>query len=295
MARLRLYILLTLPLLVLTCTTPKEIESTKTEPIITQNEFATLLPEQTPIPVLYLGSYHMSNPGADQFNLEADDVLQPKRQAEIQEVIDLLKAFNPTKVAVESPLNDSLTLARYEGYLSGEIKLRKSEEEQIGFRLAKEMGHKTIYPIDVRMGLDNAGLSNLVQGNPQKFGPIIGGLEPAGNKAMEIMADWLANGTIREMLLKMNDPTTEDIALSMYFQYFVPIVEDDNYAGADMVNTWYHRNLRIFSNLHQISDRTDDRILVVYGQGHVPLLKHFTRMSPFFEIVEAANYLEKPE
>lgn len=38
------------------------------------------------IAVLLLGSYHMSNPGMDQFNLEADDVLAPKRQAELQDL-----------------------------------------------------------------------------------------------------------------------------------------------------------------------------------------------------------------
>lgn len=33
--------------------------------------------------VLVLGVYHMANPGRDIFNLQADDVLVPKRQAEI--------------------------------------------------------------------------------------------------------------------------------------------------------------------------------------------------------------------
>ncbi len=102
----------------------------------------------------------MSNPGTDQFNLESDDVLLPKRQAEIKEVVDLLKRFNPTKVAVEAPRGDSATIARYKAYVKGEIELRKSEEEQIGFRLAKLLGHETIYPIDVRMNLDNAGYSS---------------------------------------------------------------------------------------------------------------------------------------
>jgi hypothetical protein len=33
--------------------------------------------------VLVLGVYHMANPGHDVFNMLADDVLAPKRQAEI--------------------------------------------------------------------------------------------------------------------------------------------------------------------------------------------------------------------
>jgi len=259
----------------------------------TLDKFLSILPQQDPIPVAYLGSYHMSNPGADQFNLESDDVLLPKRQAEIQEVVQLLKAFNPTKIAIESPLHDSTTLARYQSYLKGELELRRSEEEQIGFRLAKMLGHEKIYPIDVKMGLDNSGVSQLIGANPAKFGPYMADMEKAGNAAMAIMGEWLQTGTIREMLMHMNDPKLDDLNLGLYFQTFVPIVEDHQYGGADMVSIWYHRNLRIFSNLHLINDQPEDRILVIFGQGHIPLLKHYTQMSPYFEAVDVRQFLEK--
>jgi hypothetical protein len=72
-----------------------------------------------------LGSYHMSNPGADMFNLKADDVLAPKRQAEIQALVDRLAKWAPTKIAIEAPFGDSLTKARYHAYLRGEHELRK--------------------------------------------------------------------------------------------------------------------------------------------------------------------------
>src|SRR6266704_1530754 len=52
--------------------------------------------------VLVLGVYHMSNPGHDIFNMKADDVLAPKRQAEIAQLIAVLTKYHPTKVAVES-------------------------------------------------------------------------------------------------------------------------------------------------------------------------------------------------
>src|SRR5207247_312395 len=52
--------------------------------------------------VLVLGVYHMANPGHDIFNMQADDVLAPKRQAEIAQVIAALKKFNPTKIALEA-------------------------------------------------------------------------------------------------------------------------------------------------------------------------------------------------
>src|SRR2546422_1213494 len=51
--------------------------------------------------VLVLGVYHMSNPGHDIFNMQADDVLAPKRQAEITQVMAVLKKIQPTENSPE--------------------------------------------------------------------------------------------------------------------------------------------------------------------------------------------------
>ena len=98
--------------------------------------------------VLVLGTYHMSNPGRDIFNTNADDVLAPKRQAEIAELVAVLKKFNPTKIAVEADLGDDRIPKRYTDYTGGKHELSRNEVEQIGFRLAKGLGHKTVYPVD---------------------------------------------------------------------------------------------------------------------------------------------------
>ena len=248
-------------------------------------------PTENQVPLLMLGSYHMSNPGMDMFNLEADDVSTPKRQAEIQAIVDRLALWRPTKVAVESPYSDSTTLARYQAYLKGELELRNSEEEQIGFRLAKQLGHKTVYPIDVRMMLDDEGISKLIGANPQKFGPYMEKLQKTGKTAMSLMGKWLSEGTIGAMLYNMNEQDLNDIGHAAYFQSFVPIVAEDDYAGADMVNTWYHRNLRIFSNLHKINDSPADRIFLIYGAGHIPLLQRFAEDSPYFRVDNVQDYL----
>lgn len=56
--------------------------------------------------LLIVGSYHMANPGRDVFNVQAEDVLADRRQRELREVVDHevvdhLKRFAPTKVALE--------------------------------------------------------------------------------------------------------------------------------------------------------------------------------------------------
>lgn len=250
-------------------------------------------PDREPTPILFIGSYHMSNPGADQFNVEADDVLVPKRQLEIQEVVELLKVFRPTKIAVESPKMDTLTQMRYQGYVRNKLSLRRNEEEQIGFRLAKELDHSTIYPVDVKLNLDDGAISKLVEENPEKFGVYLSRLQKVGSTAVSTIGDWLHNGTIREVLYNMNHPDIENISHQLYFYSFMPIVEKDNYAGASLVSNWYERNLKIFSNINEIASDPEDRILVIYGQGHIPLLKQFARDSPYFTVVNAIEYLEK--
>src|SRR5215472_18888926 len=100
--------------------------------------------------VLVLGVFHMANPGRDMFNLQVDDVLAPKRQKELSELAETLKKFQPTKIALESPVGSEKVRKQYEDYLAGNYSLTRNESEQIGFRLAKELGHKQIYGIDIQ-------------------------------------------------------------------------------------------------------------------------------------------------
>ena len=46
------------------------------------------------------------------------------------------------------------------------------------------------------------------------------------------------------------------------------IGDDEQQPGANWVGYWYGRNLRIFNNVVRLTDRPEDRILVIYGQGH---------------------------
>jgi hypothetical protein len=232
----------------------------------------------------------MRNPGTDGFNLESDDVRTPKRQAEIETLTEQLASFRPTKIIVEKRWQDSTTLARYQAYRQGEHELNRDETEQIGFRLANTMGHESIYPIDVVMMLNDEALGPLIAANPD-FQQKMQGVEEFGSGMMRLMGKWLSEGTIGEMLYNMNRPEYIRLAHDPYFEYFVPIVEGDNYAGADMVTTWYQRNLRIFANLTRITDSPDDRIFVIYGSAHVAPLHDFVAAHPGYCVVDPLPYL----
>lgn len=91
-----------------------------------------------PVSVMIVGDFHMCNPGHDLHNVQADDMLAPKRQAEIAAVTAGLAKFRPTLVAVEWPAD--LTDQRYHAYLRGTLAPSHNEVVQLGFRLARSAG-----------------------------------------------------------------------------------------------------------------------------------------------------------
>ena len=66
----------------------------------------------------------------------------------------------------------------------------------------------------------------------------------------------------------------------------------DNYLGADGVARWYRRNLRIFANAYDLTDfDKEERLLLIYGSGHVWQLRQLFKDSPDFEYFEPNDYL----
>src|SRR6266567_2731747 len=98
--------------------------------------------------ILVLGTYHMANPGHDVYNMQADDVLAAKRQQEIAQLIEVLKKFDATKIVIEAEVGSKRAEQQYSDYLAGKYTLSRNEIDQIGYRLAKELGHRAIYPVD---------------------------------------------------------------------------------------------------------------------------------------------------
>lgn len=243
------------------------------------------------VEVLLLGSYHMANPGLDAFNLEADDVLVPERQREIAALVNRLAAFAPTRVAIEAERSDSATwLDAFAAYRTGTRSLQRNEREQIGFRLAAQLGHERIYPIDVSLGLRIGALAEVARSSTSHQGRLAE-MQSFGAEALQTMAAWLAEGSISDMLYRMNQPVTLDLAHMPYMDFVLPVNTPDNPVGAELVATWYRRNLLIFANLLDVVADRQDRILVIYGQGHIPLLKQFTGESRDLCLIDPLPFL----
>lgn len=89
----------------------------------------------------------------------------------------------------------------------------------------------------------------------------------------------------------MNDPASVRRDHGGSLVGFFTVGGDTSYVGPDFIAGWYDRNLRIFRNLQRITSRPDERLLVVYGAGHLATLRHFVESSAEYRLVEAGEYL----
>lgn len=250
-------------------------------------------PDDERIEVLLLGSYHMANPGRDVFNVVADDVLAPKRQSEITDVVDRLTAFRPTRVAIEADWGDSTDPALYRAYRSGRHELSRSESQQIAFRLAGRMGLPNIDAIDMSGDFPFGPVQELAQSDSTLSHYLAEGMA-AGQASVAAISGWLAEGTIGQTLYRMNTPEAIHGAHGPYLAFLLPVTNEHAAPGADLLAAWYERNIRIFANLHRLGLGADDRVFVVFGAGHVPILRQLVADSPYFCVEDPLRYLPEP-
>ena len=101
--------------------------------------------------ILTLGTFHFdrSMDGSDIIAKKHIDITSATNQLQLDSLIHILKDFNPTKIAVEwKPRSQKKLDSLFSEYKKGKWKLRKNEAYQIGFRLAKLLGHKKVYCVD---------------------------------------------------------------------------------------------------------------------------------------------------
>ncbi len=220
--------------------------------------------------ILVLGTYHMANPGHDIYNMKADDVMSARRQQEIAQLIEVLKKFRPTKIAVESDADSKKVEQQYSDYLAGKYTLSRNEDDQIGYRMAKELGHGKVYPVDVDGDFPYPRLVNYAKatGQSAKLDAISAGW---GAEVKE-QDEFLQKHTVLETLELMNSDTRAKKDLGLYYA-LAPLGESGDYAGADLLAAWFQRNIRIYQNIVKLIDSPNDRILVIYGAGHLAWLR----------------------
>lgn len=245
--------------------------------------------------VMILGMYHMANPNADMANIKADDVKSPKRQQDLEALTEMLRKFKPTKIALESPFGSNYHPKRYAQFLEHKSfdSLNRSESQQIGYRLAAKLGHETVYPIDFRMNISPPSMEDYFKKHPKKqqeFGLKMKAIQDSLHHWSE---KHLYNNSIAHFLHFMNREEMIQMNYALYIELMKDLMDDELAPGAEMLAKWHERNLMIFQNLIRITDfnAEEERILVIFGQGHSKILIDLVQDAYFYEQVDVNDFL----
>jgi hypothetical protein len=280
-------LILSLLVLFIGCT-PSQKEVGKSDSINEIKKPKDFFPDER-AKVLAVGTFHFSYPGLDAFKAkESDkiDVLKSKRQEEVRELANYIKQFKPNKIAIEA-MPDWNATEKLKKYKAGKIDLKRDERYQLGIRIATELNLDTLYPID-------AG----------SFADKLKKVDSSFTKELFREYDFKSESRFDSMYTRWyqyNDELTKDTSLLEYFHYLnseethqyaygAYLTGDfklENFRGADALSAyWYNRNLRIFRKIQKMTSSNKDRILVIFGNGHVAILRQLLEASPEYKFVE---------
>lgn len=242
--------------------------------------------------ILLIGTIHFETPHLDKYELKTDDFLAPKRQKELEELIGFLKRTNADKVMIEKPFNQQKqTDSLYNAYFQNRYTLTVSEREQIGFRLAKKLNLKKINCVDEFYGMKHDSLVSVTAKEKNQL-YILNELSTTANNFMLEIDNVTKRNSITEILKYINTKELLQKNLSLYLKYYAKIGAGENYIGAESVSDWYLRNLAIYSNVITQIDTKDKYVILIFGQGHIPILKHLLENNDDFEVVEVNSVLK---
>lgn len=245
--------------------------------------------------LLVLGTVHFANPGLDQINLKVEDVLAADRQAELERLATALARFRPTHIAVEWEASKQETLdAAYAAWRGGN-RANRDERHQIAFRLAERLGLARIDAVDWQRPPpgDEANYDfpawASAHGQSDSLSAVFAKLKVDTDRLQKAMPCW----TVSQWLADANASGVQRRNAMSYYP-IARIGDTLSAPGAAWVGgSWHMRNLKIWANLAALAARPDDRVLLVVGAGHRPLIEHFSRDSGSFRLLDPLKWLPK--
>ena len=248
---------------------------------------------QAPVPkqVMVLGVFHFAT-NLDGVKHQEMDVLSPERQKELEEVNAALARFAPHRIMVEwevladQPWVDST----YAEYVADRFPLRANEVYQIGYRLARDMQAGPPQCIDApgMFLYDTLEYAAALDGRSEQLEEYMDSLI-----AIAMEEDTVRMRTnIRETLAQMNSEEANGLSQAINGVYIAPRLGPlGDLSGAEFLGQWYLRNIRMYSNICRSARAEDERVLVIVGNGHRPIIEQLLRGDPGWEVVKADGYL----
>ncbi len=240
--------------------------------------------------VMVVGTYHFRQE-------EHYDELSGKNQEHISKIVSRLAEFKPTKVVIEKePQYDSIFQSLFQKYILNDqvIDTLENETFQLGFRLAKRMGHEKIYLFD-----DQTEFIGSLDGFTwEKFGEEVAKDSAFVNRHVDIIMDSFnenekryANLSLYDNILKRNSPEAQKWNAQRMHAYETRAGIQKSWMGPDWLGRWYQRNIRMMANLMSFNDHGNDRFVIIVGDNHKWVLDTLLEFNPDFEVVSSYDIL----
>lgn len=249
--------------------------------------------------VLNFGTFHFGKtPDANKTEFDEEN---KDRQKEIREISKMIAEFQPTIIVVEQlPKHNDKLNELYQNWLKNpsELNTKKGEISMIAFDVARLNKVDKIFGIDNHMGY-NYGIGDYIERHPDLENSIDPKtyLQITNNPfqnypKMAEMDENYEDLSLLEKLKFTNNPIYLDYLINTNADKLLYVGVDDGFEGAENVAIFYHRNMKIFSNLNRIKMNKDDRVFILMGAAHTAFLREFFRRSPKFEMVNTLEYLK---
>ncbi|WP_421813059.1 DUF5694 domain-containing protein [Flagellimonas sp.] len=242
--------------------------------------------------VLVVGTFHFNFPGLDEVKTADEnkiDVLKEPKKSELEDLVTYIKKFNPTKIAIEARPSWK-SMQKFEEYKNGAHRNNRDERYQLGMRIASDLKLDSIYGIDTYSlnrdlyDQDSIYLKKLLN-------KIDWNVEDPFWKYAETYFDYrdkkMKDVHLLDFIKAMNTREGHNFNFGLYL---TGSFATGGGQGADKLSIWwYNRNARIFSNLINITQSSQERILVIFGNGHAAILRQLLEASPQYEFVEFSS------
>ncbi len=249
--------------------------------------------------VLLLGIFHFENPGLDAHKSKYTfDPFSDTGRQQVEEVLARLDAFAPTKILIErSPQYQADIDTWYDSNKEGRQSANPNEILTIGFALAHRLGHPRVYGFDAR--------AEWLTTTPETQEAFIAAAkamnmewtldDPIDARYMQMYkaSDEIEESlTLRQRLRLINNPDALRLSHGAYlYSSGFRLSDGTTFPGPDgFTSAWHNRNLRMYANVQRIAE-PNDRILIIVGAGHAPILKHCIESDPLMILVPVDAYL----
>lgn len=247
--------------------------------------------------VLLIGSSHWNNyqsKGLDVAQTNEIDILSDEYQKDLDQIVEAIKEFGPDKIFVERTINYQSKLdSLYNLYQTTDWgKEKRNEIYQLGFKVAKTLGHKQVY------GIDHRGTSfpydSLMQAmekakQTKLIASFVDDLKQYEENYNKLVAE---KKPLKNILYFLNDKKHRKLDLGWYLNNANKGGSINNNIGSFLTSEWIKRNIYTYGLIQKYVEPKDQRIMILMGAGHIAPLENFISYNPHWAVVELKEIME---